>query len=290
MKVHRNCCGLEVHKQTIAACLIQEDGSGNTYQEKRLFGTMTRDLRELAQGLRGAEVSAVAMEATGVYWVRVWNVLERAGSHLLLINPGAGKSTAARSLVVASVGHLGTVGAEVAVVASNLPTKQNVLHFRACSNVVHNHVMVAPTGLLIHNDANMRHTSAQVPSDEIAGGIVCCSIRNRESLSLALKEDHEIRHAAVVNVGIGMIETPAFLVRVSGEVPYHVFMDFLLQVNTQCTVGPDDLVGTDSGVCRDITVGVRNPNIVWNIADWMTGSLDCCGNHLLRELLTQDRG
>jgi transposase len=48
---------------------------------------MTRDLRELAQWLRGAEVSAVAMETTGVYWVPVWNVLEREGLHLLRINP-----------------------------------------------------------------------------------------------------------------------------------------------------------------------------------------------------------
>lgn len=87
MKVHRNCCGLDVHKQTIAACLIYEDGIGNSCKEKRLFGTMTRDLRELAQWLRRAEVSAVAMEATGVYWVPVWNVLEREGLHLLLINP-----------------------------------------------------------------------------------------------------------------------------------------------------------------------------------------------------------
>jgi hypothetical protein len=77
-----------------------------------------------------------------------------------------------------------------------------------------------------------------------------------------LKEDHEIRHAAVVDVGIGMIEPPAFLVRVGGEVPNHVFVDFLLQVNTHCTVRPNDLIGTNSGVCRDITVGVRNPNIV----------------------------
>ena len=87
MKTHRNCCGLDVHKQTIAACLIHEDGRGNTCKEKRLFGTMTRDLCELAQWLREAEVSAVAMEATGVYWVPVWNVWERAGLHLLLINP-----------------------------------------------------------------------------------------------------------------------------------------------------------------------------------------------------------
>ena len=35
MKVHRNCCGLDVHKQTIAACLIYEDGIGNSCKEKR---------------------------------------------------------------------------------------------------------------------------------------------------------------------------------------------------------------------------------------------------------------
>jgi len=87
MKVHRNCCGLDVHKQTIAACLIREDGNGKSYKEKRLFGTMTQELRELSGWLREAEVSAIAMEATGIYWVPVWNVLERAGFHLLLINP-----------------------------------------------------------------------------------------------------------------------------------------------------------------------------------------------------------
>jgi len=87
MKVHRNCCGLDVHKQTIAACLIREVGNGKSYKEKRLFGTMTQELRELSGWLREAEVSAIAMEATGIYWVPVWNVLERAGFHLLLINP-----------------------------------------------------------------------------------------------------------------------------------------------------------------------------------------------------------
>ncbi len=87
MKVHRNCCGLDVHKATIAACLIREEASGNTHKEKRLFGTMTQHLRELAQWLREAQVTAVAMEATGVYWVPVWNVLEGAGLHLVLINP-----------------------------------------------------------------------------------------------------------------------------------------------------------------------------------------------------------
>jgi transposase len=87
MRVHRNCCGLDVHKQTIAACLISESEDGTVSQQKRIFGTMTQQLRELAQWLLEAKVTAVAMEATGIYWVPVWNVLEPHGFELLLINP-----------------------------------------------------------------------------------------------------------------------------------------------------------------------------------------------------------
>jgi transposase len=87
MRVHRNCCGLDVHKQTIAACLISESEDGTVSQQKRIFGTMTQQLRELAQWLVEAKVTAVAMEATGIYWVPVWNVLEPHGFELLLINP-----------------------------------------------------------------------------------------------------------------------------------------------------------------------------------------------------------
>jgi transposase len=87
MRVHRNCCGLDVHKQTIAACLISENEDGTSSQQKRIFGTMTQQLRELAQWLAEAKVTAVAMEATGIYWVPVWNVLEPHGFELLLINP-----------------------------------------------------------------------------------------------------------------------------------------------------------------------------------------------------------
>jgi len=48
---------------------------------------MTRDLHELAKWLHAAQVTAVAMAATGVYWMPVWNVLEPYGFRLLLINP-----------------------------------------------------------------------------------------------------------------------------------------------------------------------------------------------------------
>ncbi len=87
MKVHRNCCGLDVHKETIAACVLHDDSEGRSAKEKRLFGTVTQELKALSQWLHEHNVTAVAMEASGVYWVPVWNVLEGEGLHLVLINP-----------------------------------------------------------------------------------------------------------------------------------------------------------------------------------------------------------
>ena len=74
--VYPQCCGLDVHKRSITACLLLSGSSSKSHQEIRRFGTMTRDLLELADWLQGHHVTQVAMESTGVYWKPVWNILE----------------------------------------------------------------------------------------------------------------------------------------------------------------------------------------------------------------------
>ena len=74
--VYAHCCGLDVHKKTITACLLILEAGGKGQSEIRRFGTMTRDLLELADWLQGHHVTQVAMESTGVYWKPVWNILE----------------------------------------------------------------------------------------------------------------------------------------------------------------------------------------------------------------------
>ena len=66
--VYPYCCGLDVHKRSITACLLVLGASGKGQHEIRRFGTMTRDLLELADWLQGQHVTHVAMESTGVYW------------------------------------------------------------------------------------------------------------------------------------------------------------------------------------------------------------------------------
>jgi transposase len=83
--VSARCCGLDVHKKSITACVLIRDAAGNTQQEIRRFGTMTRDLLELADWLHDRQVTQVAMESTGIYWKPVWNILE-GQFEVLLVN------------------------------------------------------------------------------------------------------------------------------------------------------------------------------------------------------------
>ena len=84
--VYQRCCGLDVHKDSVTACLLLIDDDGEFQVEKRRFGTMTCDLRELGTWLKAEGVERVAMEATGVYWKPVWNILEPLNFDLLLVN------------------------------------------------------------------------------------------------------------------------------------------------------------------------------------------------------------
>ena len=79
--VHERCCGMDVHKRTVVACVLSPDG-----QQTRTFGTMTRDLLALAEWLRSLDISHAAMESTGVFWQPIYNVLEDAGLNVLVAN------------------------------------------------------------------------------------------------------------------------------------------------------------------------------------------------------------
>ena len=73
--IHERCAGLDVHKETVVACMrVWERGEAK--REVSRFTTTTRGLLELADWLRAAGCNHVAMEATGVYWKPVWHVLE----------------------------------------------------------------------------------------------------------------------------------------------------------------------------------------------------------------------
>jgi transposase len=80
--VHPVCCGLDVHKKKISACLITIAENGEERYEIKEFGTFTNDLLTMKKWLIGNRCPILAMESTGVYWRPVHNILE---GHLEII-------------------------------------------------------------------------------------------------------------------------------------------------------------------------------------------------------------
>ena len=59
--VYRRCCGMDVHKESVTACLLLIDDYGEFQVEKRRYGTMTQELQELACWLKGQGVERIAI-------------------------------------------------------------------------------------------------------------------------------------------------------------------------------------------------------------------------------------
>ncbi len=96
------CAGLDVHKNTVMACVRAPGADGGRVSTVRRFATFTDSLRQLRDWLVAEGVTQVAMEATGVYWKPVWHVLEAVpGLELLLVNAHAVKNMPGRKTDVA---------------------------------------------------------------------------------------------------------------------------------------------------------------------------------------------
>ena len=74
--MHPICCGLDVHKESISACLLSTAADGGDFCEIKQFGAFTCDLERLRDWLLENECPIVALESTGIYWRPVHNLLE----------------------------------------------------------------------------------------------------------------------------------------------------------------------------------------------------------------------
>lgn len=84
--VHRRCAGLDVHKESVVACVRTVGDDNQVSREVRTFGTTTAELLALSSWLSEHGVTEVAMEATGVYWKPVWHILSDGEFGLVLAN------------------------------------------------------------------------------------------------------------------------------------------------------------------------------------------------------------
>jgi transposase len=128
--VVERCCGLDVHKKTVVACVRTSDG-----EQVRSFGTVTRELLRLLEWLQRERVTVLAMESTGSYWKPVYNLLEGQGIELMLVNPAHMKAVPGRKTDVKDAQWIADLLRHGLLTASRVPERpqrelQEVVRYR----------------------------------------------------------------------------------------------------------------------------------------------------------------
>lgn len=97
-KIFRNnCCGLDVHKTWIYACIGITDSNGRTEYKQARFSSFSNGLKSLSEWLAKYNCTEVCMESSGKYWIPVFNILEKTCivtlSHPKYTKPQKGNKT-----------------------------------------------------------------------------------------------------------------------------------------------------------------------------------------------------
>ena len=118
-KVYDICCGVDVHKKMIVACL--RSGRKN---EIRQFGATTRELLEMAAWLNEEKCEMTAMESTGSYWKPLYNVLETWGLPVMVVNARHMKAVPGRKTDVQDAEWIADLLQHGLLKASYIPNKE----------------------------------------------------------------------------------------------------------------------------------------------------------------------
>lgn len=84
--VYPICCGMDIHKSFLVACIASTNKQGVTTYKSKRFSTFTGDLRRCAAWLAEHDCKDVCMESTGKYWIPIYNILEPT-CHIVLAHP-----------------------------------------------------------------------------------------------------------------------------------------------------------------------------------------------------------
>jgi transposase len=121
--LYPHCAGLDVHKETVVAC-VRHMVNGTVKREVRTFKTTTTELLALSEWLAAEKCTHIAMEATGVYWKPVWHILDDGEFTLLLANAAHVKNVPGRKTDVNDATWLAELLAHGLLRASFVPDTQ----------------------------------------------------------------------------------------------------------------------------------------------------------------------
>src|ERR1700730_7983008 len=121
--IHSRCAGLDVHKETVVACVRLAAGDKIT-REVKSFETTTSGLLGLLAWLSEQGCTHAAMEATGVYWKPVWNILSDGDFELVLANAAHIKNVPGRKTDVSDAAWIADLLAHALIRSRFVPEQQ----------------------------------------------------------------------------------------------------------------------------------------------------------------------
>lgn len=117
--VYRCCCGIDVHKKVIVACLVN-----GGEQELREFGTTTSEIKTLANWLTESGCEMIAMESTGVFWKPLYNLFELMDLNAMVVNAAHMKALPGRKTDVKDAEWIGDLLRHGLLKASYIPSRE----------------------------------------------------------------------------------------------------------------------------------------------------------------------
>ena len=242
--LHPRCAGLDVHKDTVVACVrLAADNKYTMHLET--FSTTTDGLLSLANWLEGHQVDHVAMEATGVYWKPVWHILE-GSFELLLANPQHIKSVPGRKTDMKDAQWIADLHAHGLIAASFVPPEpiQDLRDLtRTRKQLVREKVQHTQRIQKVLQDCNLK-------LDSVLSDITGKS--GREMLRAMIKGETNSKRLADLACGTARNKLPALQQALRGKVrPHHrgllrIHLDLLESIEDSIKE-VDDLLGKALG-------------------------------------------
>jgi transposase len=188
--VHPICCGLDVHKQFVSACLLVQEPSGTIREEIKEFGTFTDQLLSLKSWLTENSCPVVAIESTGVYWHPVHNVLE-GRLRVVLVNARHVKNVPGRKTDVSDSKWLAGLLRHGLLRGSFIPPR----HVRQWRQLWILRTSMVQTLGDFKRRVHKHLESASIKIDSVASTLF--SVTGRNLMQLLLSEQGEITREAV---------------------------------------------------------------------------------------------
>ena len=121
--IHDRVAGLDVHKDSVVACMRVMSGNRAT-RECRTYATTTEGLLALLEWLNSDGCRLAAMEATGVYWLPVWKILSQGDFELVVANAAHIKAVPGRKMDMNDAMWIADLAAHGLIKASFVPDEE----------------------------------------------------------------------------------------------------------------------------------------------------------------------